>query len=119
MLESYSFRTAIHESNRTRGDQSWVQFVRRPKAPELPVVLLEDTAALLGLVFAMFGVVLTLVTGNGRWDAVGTLLIGLLLVAVALVLGIEMNSPAHRRVRPARGGRGDPRGARRRRASRA
>jgi cation diffusion facilitator family transporter len=91
-LESYSFRTAIHESNRTRGDQSWVQYVRRAKAPELPVVLLEDTAALLGLVFAMFGVVLTLVTDNGRWDAVGTLLIGLLLVAVALVLGIEMNS---------------------------
>jgi cation diffusion facilitator family transporter len=91
-LESYSFRTAVHESNRTRGDQSWVQYVRRAKAPELPVVLLEDTAALLGLVFAMFGVVLTLVTGDGRWDAVGTLLIGLLLVVVALVLGLEMNS---------------------------
>jgi cation diffusion facilitator family transporter len=91
-LESYSFRTAIHESNRTRGDQSWVQYVRRAKAPELPVVLLEDTAALLGLVFAMFGVVLTLVTGDGRWDALGTLLIGLLLIVVALVLGLEMNS---------------------------
>jgi cation diffusion facilitator family transporter len=91
-LESYSFRTAVHESNRTRGRQSWVQYVRTAKAPELPVVLLEDTAALFGLVFAMFGVVLTLVTDNGRWDAVGTLLIGLLLVAVAFVLGIEMNS---------------------------
>jgi cation diffusion facilitator family transporter len=91
-LESYSFRTAAQESNRTRGDQSWVQFIRRAKAPELPVVLLEDTAALLGLVFAMFGVVLTLVTGDGRWDAVGTLLIGALLVVVALVLGLEMNS---------------------------
>jgi cation diffusion facilitator family transporter len=91
-LESYSFRTAVRESNHTRGDQSWVQYVRRAKAPELPVVLLEDAAALLGLLFAMFGVVLTLVTDNGRWDAVGTLLIGLLLVAVAIVLGIEMNS---------------------------
>jgi len=90
-LESYSFRTAVRESNHTRGDQSWVQYVRRAKAPELPVVLLEDTAALLGLVFAMFGVVLTLLTDNGRWDAVGTLLIGLLLVAVVIVLGIEMN----------------------------
>src|SRR6185312_3056620 len=69
-LESYSFRTAIIESNRTRGSQSWVQFVRRAKAPELPVVLLEDTAALLGLVFALFGVGLTLITDNGRWDAV-------------------------------------------------
>ena len=91
-LESYSFRTAIKESNRTRGTQSWVQYVRRAKAPELPVVLLEDTAALLGLVFALFGVALTLVTSDGRWDAAGTLLIGLLLVVVALVLGVEMNS---------------------------
>jgi cation diffusion facilitator family transporter len=91
-LESYSFRTAIRESNRTRGRQSWVQYVRRAKAPELPVVLLEDTAALFGLVFALLGVVLTLLTSDGHWDAAGTLLIGLLLVGVALVLGLEMNS---------------------------
>jgi cation diffusion facilitator family transporter len=91
-LESYSFRTAIVESNRTRGSRSWVQYVRTAKSPELPVVLLEDTAALLGLVFALFGVVMTIVTGDGHWDAAGTLLIGLLLVVVALVLGIEMNS---------------------------
>jgi cation diffusion facilitator family transporter len=91
-LEAYSFRTAVVESNRTRGSRSWVEYVRTAKAPELPVVLLEDSAALLGLVFALFGVSLTLVTGNGRWDAAGTLLIGLLLVAVAIVLGLEMNS---------------------------
>ncbi|MGZ4625324.1 MAG: cation diffusion facilitator family transporter, partial [Kineosporiaceae bacterium] len=91
-LESYSFRTAIAESNRSRGERSWVEFVRTAKAPELPVVLLEDAAALCGLVFALFGVGLTLVTGDGRWDALGTLLIGLLLVVVAVVLGIEMNS---------------------------
>jgi cation diffusion facilitator family transporter len=91
-LESYSFRTAIVESNRTRGERSWVEFVRTAKSPELPVVLLEDTAALLGLVFALIGVSMTLVTGNGRWDAAGTLLIGLLLVVVALALGLEMNS---------------------------
>ena len=91
-LESYSFRTAVVESNRTRGQRSWVEYVRTAKAPELPVVLLEDTAALCGLVFALFGVGMTLVTGQGRWDAVGTLLIGLLLVAVAIVLGLEMNS---------------------------
>jgi cation diffusion facilitator family transporter len=91
-LESYSFRTAMVESNRTRGKRSWVEYVRTAKSPELPVVLLEDTAALLGLVFALFGVGLTLVTGEGRWDAVGTLLIGVLLVIVALVLGVEMNS---------------------------
>jgi cation diffusion facilitator family transporter len=91
-LETYSFRTAMVESNRTRGHRSWVEFVRTAKSPELPVVLLEDTAALLGLVFALFGVSMTLITGEGRWDAFGTLLIGILLVVVALVLGVEMNS---------------------------
>jgi cation diffusion facilitator family transporter len=91
-LESYSFRTAVVESNHTRGRRSWVEFVRTAKAPELPVVLLEDTAALCGLVFALFGVGLTLLTEDGRWDAVGTLLIGVLLVVVAVVLGVEMNS---------------------------
>src|SRR4051794_35232379 len=91
-LESYSFRTAVVESNRTRGKRSWVEYVRTAKSPELPVVLLEDTAALIGLVFALFGVIMTIVTGDGHWDAVGTLLIGVLLVVVALALGLEMNS---------------------------
>lgn len=91
-LEGYSFRTAIHESNQVRGRRSWPAFIRTAKAPELPVVLLEDSAALLGLVFALIGVGLTLITGNGIWDAVGTGLIGLLLVAVALILSIEMKS---------------------------
>jgi cation diffusion facilitator family transporter len=91
-LESFSFRTAIVESNRTRGDTSWVAFVRRAKAPELPVVLLEDAGALIGLIFAFFGVVLTLITDNGVWDGVGTAAIGLLLVAIAIVLAIETKS---------------------------
>ncbi len=91
-MESYSFRTAINESNHVRGDQPWVSFVRTAKSPELPVVLLEDAAALLGLVFALLGVGLTLLTDDGRFDAVGTALIGLLLVAVAFVLAIEMKS---------------------------
>jgi cation diffusion facilitator family transporter len=91
-LESYSFRTAVVESNRTRGKRSWVEYVRTAKSPELPVVLLEDTAALIGLVFALFGVIMTIITGDGHWDAVGTLLIGVLLVVVALALGLEMNS---------------------------
>jgi cation diffusion facilitator family transporter len=91
-LEGFSLRTAVRESNHSRGKQSWVQFVRRAKAPELPVVLLEDTAALLGLAFAFFGVVLSVVTGNGVWDGIGTLFIGALLVAVAVVLGIETKS---------------------------
>jgi cation diffusion facilitator family transporter len=91
-LESYSFRTAIVAANHTRGTRSWVAFVRTAKAPELPVVLLEDAAALAGLVFALFGVGLTVLTGAGRWDAAGTVLIGLLLVGVAGILAVEMNS---------------------------
>ena len=71
-LESFSFRTAIQESNQVRGEPSWAQFIRRAKAPELPVVLLEDFAALIGLVFALFGVGLTLITDNGIWDGIGT-----------------------------------------------
>ncbi|MET0422277.1 MAG: cation diffusion facilitator family transporter [Actinoplanes sp.] len=91
-LESYSFMTAIRESNHTRGKTSWVNFVRRAKAPELPVVLLEDTGALIGLVFALFGVVLTLITGNGVWDGIGTALIGVLLVSIAGILAVETKS---------------------------
>jgi len=92
VMESFSLRTAIVESNRVRGDRSWVAFVRTAKAPELPVVLLEDIGALLGLVFALFGVSLTLVTDDGRWDAVGTAMIGVLLVTIAAVLAVEMKS---------------------------
>ena len=87
-MESYSFRTAIVESNHVRGRQSWVSFVRNAKAPELPVVLLEDLGALIGLVLAMFGVSLTLLTGDGRWDAAGTASIGVLLVTIAIVLAL-------------------------------
>jgi cation diffusion facilitator family transporter len=91
-LESYSFMTAIKESNHTRGKVTWVDFVRRAKAPELPVVLLEDAGALIGLVLAFFGVALTLITGNGVWDGLGTGAIGLLLVAIAVILAIETKS---------------------------
>lgn len=92
VLETFSFRTAIVESNHVRGKQSWVEFVRHAKAPELPVVLLEDLAALLGLILALLGVSMTIITGDSVWDAVGTLAIGALLVLVAVVLGIETKS---------------------------
>jgi cation diffusion facilitator family transporter len=91
-LESFSLRTAIKESNPLRGTQTWVQFVRRAKSPELPVLLLEDTAALSGLVFALLGVTASILTGDGIYDGIGTLLIGVLLVAVAVILGVEMSS---------------------------
>jgi cation diffusion facilitator family transporter len=92
VLESFSLRTAIQESNHVRGNASWKDFVRHAKAPELPVVLLEDIGALFGLVFALFGVVMTLITGDGRWDAVGTAMIGILLVTIAIILAIETKS---------------------------
>ncbi|BCT75799.1 transporter [Sinomonas cyclohexanicum] len=92
IAEGLSFRTAIKESAHDRGDQSWVAFIRNAKKPELPVILLEDFGALIGLVFALFGVSLTLVTGNGIWDAAGTAMIGLLLVVIAAVLAIETSS---------------------------
>ena len=92
IAESFSFRTAIIESNHVRGTQSWVKFIRSAKQPELPVILLEDLGALVGLVFALFGVGLTLITGDGIWDALGTAMIGLLLVAIAAVLAVETKS---------------------------
>jgi cation diffusion facilitator family transporter len=92
VLEGFSLRTAIRESNHVRGTQSWVQFIRHAKAPELPVVLLEDIAALTGLAFAFVGVGLSIITGEPIWDAVGTLFIGTLLVLVAIILGIETKS---------------------------
>jgi cation diffusion facilitator family transporter len=91
-LESFSFRTAIKESGRTRGSASWRAFIRHAKAPELPIVLLEDFAALIGLGFALIAVILTTVTGDGRWDGAGSLAIGLLLGCVAAVLAVEMKS---------------------------
>jgi cation diffusion facilitator family transporter len=92
IAESFSFRTAIVESNKVRGKQSWSRFIRSAKAPELPVILLEDFAALLGLIFALFGVGMTLITHNGYFDVLGTALIGLLLVLVAITLAIETKS---------------------------
>ncbi|MCC2308765.1 cation diffusion facilitator family transporter [Cellulomonas chengniuliangii] len=92
VMEGFSFRTAIHEANPLRGSQSWTQFIRRAKAPELPVVLLEDFGALVGLVLALGGVSMTLVTDDGRWDAAGTACIGVLLVIIAIVLALETKS---------------------------
>src|SRR5439155_7953439 len=91
-LESFSLRTAIHEAADTRGRQSWWAFIRHAKGPELPVVLLEDTGALIGLVFALLGVGLGALTDNARWDALGSLGIGILLVVIAWVLVVEMKS---------------------------
>ncbi|MFF7182619.1 cation diffusion facilitator family transporter [Streptomyces sp. NPDC008121] len=92
IAETFSFRTAIKESNHIRGGLSWKEFVRRAKAPELPVVLLEDLGALVGLILALGGVSLALATGDGLWDGIGTLCIGVLLIVIALVLAVETKS---------------------------
>jgi cation diffusion facilitator family transporter len=91
-LEAASFRTAVRAAGPARAGVSWPRFIRLARAPELPVVLLEDSAALLGLLFALIGVALTLLTGSGVWDGLGTLAIGALLVVVAVVLAVETKS---------------------------
>jgi len=92
VLEGYSFRTAVKESSTLKGESGWWHFIRHSRNPELPVVLLEDFGALIGLVLALIGVGLAAITGDARWDAYGTIAIGVLLVAIALVLVVEMKS---------------------------
>ena len=92
VLEGLSFRTAIVESRPLKGEQSWWSFIRTAKVPELPVLLLEDSGALMGLVFALLGVGLSLATGNAVFDGIATLCIGFLLAAIASVLVVEMRS---------------------------
>ncbi|HEX5118780.1 MAG TPA: cation diffusion facilitator family transporter [Pseudonocardiaceae bacterium] len=92
VLEGFSFRTAIGESRELKGGATWWRFVRDAKIPELPVVLAEDSGALIGLMFALLGVILSVTTGNPVWDGVGTLAIGALLAVIALVLIIETKS---------------------------
>ena len=90
VLEGNSLRIAVKEANHARGDSSWWSFIRNSKQPELPVVLLEDTGAELGLTAALVGVIIAHQTGDARWDAVGSMVIGVLLIAIAIVLIIEM-----------------------------
>jgi cation diffusion facilitator family transporter len=92
VLESFSFRTAIVEARKVKGARGWWEYIRGSRSPELPVVLLEDAGALIGLVLALIGVGLFAVTGNETWDAVGTLSIGTLLLVIASFLTIEMKS---------------------------
>lgn len=92
VLEGLSFRTAMREANRSRGRRSLPKFVRDSRQPELPVILLEDAGALAGLVFALSGVGLAVMTGNGRFDAMGAMAVGILLVVIAIFLAMEMTA---------------------------
>ena len=90
VLEGFSFRTAVREANRARGKRSLFRFLRDARQPELPVILLEDLGALVGLFFALFGVSMAVVTGDGRWDGLGAMAVGTLLVVIAVFLAFEM-----------------------------
>jgi cation diffusion facilitator family transporter len=92
VLEGFSFRTAVRESRPLKGANSWWQFIRQSKSPELPVVLLEDTGALVGLLLAFLGIGLSVLTGDPLWDALGTLGIGVLLGIIAIILIVETKS---------------------------
>lgn len=92
LLEAFSFRTAMREANKSRGKRSLLGFVRDARQPELPVVLLEDSGALIGLVFALVGVGMATFTGDARWDGLGAMAVGALLVVIAVFLGMEMSS---------------------------
>ncbi|MGI9621313.1 MAG: cation diffusion facilitator family transporter [Acidimicrobiales bacterium] len=92
VLEAFAFRTAFIESKKVKGSHSWPAFIRRSRTPELPVVLLEDFGAMIGLVLAFVALMIANATGNARWDGVGTLSIGILLGLIAIVLAYEMKS---------------------------
>jgi cation diffusion facilitator family transporter len=92
VLEGLSLRTAILEVNEHRGTHGFRAFVHLTKTPELPVVLLEDTAALVGLVFAFLGVLLSQLTGHDEWDGVGSVCVGVLLACAAFIVGYETKS---------------------------
>lgn len=92
ILEGFSLRTAIRESNPHRAGRGWGSFIHRAKGPDLIVVLLEDSAALAGLMFAFAAIGLSVLTGNGSWDGAGSVAIGLLLAFVAVVVARETKS---------------------------
>ncbi|MCK6211806.1 cation diffusion facilitator family transporter [Georgenia sp. EYE_87] len=92
VMEGFALRTALKEAEHARGSMTLFQYIKASRSPEIPTIVLEDTGALLGLVFGLFGVGMTLATGDGRWDAVGSAAIGVLLVVIAIFLAREMTS---------------------------
>jgi divalent metal cation (Fe/Co/Zn/Cd) transporter len=92
VFEASALRTAVRHATPGRGGRSWPRYIRESRSPELPVLLLEDSGALLGLTFALVGIVVSLITGEPVFDGIGTLAIGILLLCIAVVLAIEMRS---------------------------
>lgn len=92
LLESWSLRTTIRTSRLTKGGLTWWQLLRVTKAPEIIVVFLEDLGALIGICIALIGVTLATLTGEGAWDAVAAIAIGVLLMAIGLLVNRETQS---------------------------
>ncbi|MGO1509115.1 MAG: cation diffusion facilitator family transporter [Actinomycetaceae bacterium] len=92
VMEGFALRTALKEGAAAKGNRSWFRYLKDSRSPEIPTIILEDSGALLGLVFGLFGVGMTLGTGDGRWDAIGSGAIGILLVVIAVFLAREMIS---------------------------
>jgi len=90
VAESFSTWGCLREVNKVRGSRTVWQWFRTSRHAELVVILGEDIAALLGLTFAFVAVLLAWVTGNPMWDAVGGIAIGVLLIVVAVLVGVEV-----------------------------
>jgi divalent metal cation (Fe/Co/Zn/Cd) transporter len=91
-IEGWATLSNIRELNRRRGQTPFFQYLRRTKDSDLVVIFGENSAAVLGLALAMAALAMGHVTGDGRWDGVGSLAIGLVLVGVAVFLAVEVKS---------------------------
>jgi cation diffusion facilitator family transporter len=92
IAESVSMRACMQEVNKSRGDRSLWRWFRESRQAELVVIFGEDLAALLGLVFALVAVMLAVITGNPMWDALGSIMIGALLIVVAVFVAVEVKA---------------------------
>jgi len=92
VLEGGSTISNVKEINKRRGSTRFFKYLQTTKDSDLIVVLGENAAASLGLVLAMGSIGLAAVTGQGLWDGVGSLLVGLVLLAVAIFLAVEVKS---------------------------
>ena len=92
LAESFSMAGALTAINTTRGTRSLWRWFRDSRQSELIVVFGEDLAALLGLTLALLAVLATLLTGDPRWDALGSMAVGALLVVVALFIAVEVKA---------------------------
>jgi cation diffusion facilitator family transporter len=92
VLEGWSLRTTLRAARPTKGALSWWRLLQVTKAPEIIVVVLEDLGALVGICIALIGVTVTTLTGQGEWDAIAAIAIGVLLMSIGLVVNRETQS---------------------------